>query len=291
MTFNIYLPESLNDALKFLSKEGKRTMPISGGTDLLPRMRRGEVSAEVLLDLSGLDAQLRYIKEENGIIRIGALTTIADIYDSHILEGSLEVFKHAARKFGGPQIRNMATIGGNMEAASSSEDFIPVFLTLSARVKLTSINGDRMVPIERFIIGKRQTLRRSDEIITEVFFHKPPERAWLAFDKVGRRSIMFIALVSMAIYLRLKEGRVEEIRIALNRVKDKIPRRASETEKFLRRKVLDDETVTKAQEVLHQELSLTSDFRASADYRCEVQKVLLKRLLNYCKRRIMEVWS
>jgi carbon-monoxide dehydrogenase medium subunit len=256
----------------------------------LPRIRSGKVSAEVLLDLSGLDAQLRYIKEENGTIRIGALATVADIYESNILEGPLEVFKHIARKFGGPQIRNMATIGGNVGAASSSEDFIPVFLALGAKVKLTSINGDRIVPIERFITGKRQTLRRNNEIITEVFFQKPPERTWLAFDKIGRRSIMFIALVSMATYLRLKDDMVEEVRIALNRVRDKIPRRAYETEKFLRGRMLDEETLLRAQEVLHQELSLTSDFRASADYRREVQKVLLKRLLNYCKRRIMEVW-
>lgn len=285
--FDIYLPGSLDDVLRFLSKE--EALPIAGGTDLLPRLQSGKLEAKMLVDLSGL-SELRYIREENGQVRIGALTTIAELYESPLLDGPLEIFKHVSRKFGGPQIRNMATVGGNLAASSSSEDLIPVFMALDARVVLSSVNGDRVVPIEKFILDKRKTARRANEIIKEVAFQRPPERAWTAFDKVGRRNILFIALVNMAVYLRMEDGKVADIRLALNRVKGKVPERAIKTESFLKGKELNDEVLDEAREVLTSELQLTSDFRASAEYRVKVEKAFLKRLLNYCRRRIEEGW-
>ena len=287
--FDVYVPSSFDDALKFLSREGHKTTIISHGTDLLPRIRAGELRPEVLLDLSGFDDLLRYIREDGECIRIGALTTVTDIYESPALNGPLEAFKHAAKKFGGPQIRNMATIGGNVGAASSSEDFIPILLALNAKAKLTSVYGDRILSIERLILDKRVIARRSNEIITEIFFKKPPENAWTAFDKIGRRNAMFIALVNMAVYLHVENGRIKDVRIALNRVKRKIPERAYETEKFLKGKIFTNEVLEGAKEVLERELKLTSDFRASAEYRVEVQKALLKRLLTYCYNKIRRV--
>ncbi len=153
-----------------------------------------------------------------------------------------------------------------------------------------SLPRDRILPIEKFILDKRKTARRANEVIKEVAFQRPPERAWAAFDKVGRRSTLFIALASMAVYLRMEAGRVADIRLALNRVKGKVPERATKTESFLKGKELNDGVLDEAREILASELRLTSDFRASAEYRVEVQKALLRRLLNYCRRRIAEGW-
>ena len=285
--FDIYLPESLDDALRFISKE--EATPISGGTDLIPRIRSGELKPKLLVDLSGL-SELKYVKEEGDQIKIGALTTVAELYESPLLDGPLEIFKHLGRKFGGPQVRNMATVGGNLGAASSSEDLIPVFMVLGAKVVLASVNGDRMVPIEKFFFGKRETKRRWNEIIKEVTFLRPLERTWTAFDKIGRRSTLFIALANMAVYLRMENDKVADVRLALNRVRGKVPERASKTEAFLKGKELTDEVLEGAKEVFEGELQLTSDFRASAKYRVEVQKAFLKRLLDYCRRRITEGW-
>ena len=131
---------------------------------------------------------------------------------------------------------------------------------------------------------------RSNEIIKEVVFQRPPERTWTAFDKIGRRSMLFIALVNMAVYLRMEGGKVIDVRLALNRVRGKVPERASKTESFLKGKGVNDEVLNEACEVLASELQLTPDFRASAEYRVEVEKALLKRLLNYCRRRVAEGW-
>lgn len=285
--FDIYIPKDLDDALRFLSKN--EALPIAGGTDLLPRLRSGEVEAKVLIDLSGL-SELKYIREDGGQVRIGALTTIAELYESPLLDGPLEIFKHVSGKFGGPQVRNMATVGGNIASSTSSADLIPVFMALDAKVVLSSVNGDRLVPVEKFVLDKRRTARRSNEIVKEVVFMRPPSRAWSAFDKVGRRKILFVALVSVATYLRMEDGKVAEARVALNRVKGKVPGRATRTESFLRGKELNDGVLEEASEVLASELQLTSDFRASAEYRLRVGKVLFKRLLNYCKSMIVERW-
>jgi len=286
--FELYIPESRADLLAYLRDHGGEAKLICNGSDLIPRIRRGEFKPKLLVDLSGLK-EFKYVKLENGKIRLGALATITDLVSSPILSNRYAIFQEVANLFGAYHIRNVATVGGNIGAAASSEDLIPVLMALNAKVKLSSANGDREVPIERLLIGKRRLDIRPDEFITEAYFDDIPENAWTAFEKIGRRRSLIIALVSLALVVQLNRSTkvVEDVRIALNRVKGKIPERAVGTEAFLKGKVLDDAVIEEAAESLRKEVSLTSDYRASADYRVEMVGATLRRALERCRDKIL----
>jgi CO/xanthine dehydrogenase FAD-binding subunit len=286
--YDIYVPTDLHDALSYLGDYGETTSVIARGTDLLPRLRRRQASAVNLLDISGLDKELRYLRIEDRSFRIGALTTVSDLLESSLLGREFELIREAARKFGDPQIRNVATLGGNICSATSSEDLIPVFLALDARVKLSSVKGERKLPLKDFIMGKRTVFRRSGEVLSEIELGSLPPDSASAYEKMGRRSILIIAMVNEAVVLTEEGDRetVREARVALNRLAGRVPQRANATEEFLAGRKLTAETLVAAQEILSSELVLKTDFRASGEYRSEIAKVYLKRLLELCAFRI-----
>jgi MoaD family protein len=287
--FNLYVPLSLDDALNYLEEHARETIPVAGATDLLPRIKKKQIVAKNLVDLSGL-SELRYIKREDGKIRIGALTTIADLEaeDDNSIWG--EFLNDVVTKFGSPNIRSVATVGGNICAASSSEDLLPVFLVLDAKVKTIRRSGTREVPLQEFMIAKRKTALGSDEILAEVSFQEPSRRSACSFQKLGMRNILIIALVSIAAFLELheKDTRIKTVRIALNRLEAKIPQRAENVEKEILGNELSERAIETAVDRLGDDLALTSDFRASGEYREEAVKVLLRRALVDCQQRILE---
>jgi CO/xanthine dehydrogenase FAD-binding subunit len=241
------------------------------------------------VDLSGL-SELKYIKRENGKVRIGALTTIADLEAESNKSTWGRFFSDVVTKFGSPNIRTVATVGGNICAASSSEDLLPVFLALDARVKTICRNGAREIPLREFIVAKRKTTLRRDEILAEASFQEPGSRSACSFQKLGMRNILIIALVSIAVFLELhdRDSSIKTARIALNRLEAKIPQRAEDVEREIVGQELNDHTITSAVDRLGDDLALTSDFRASAEYREEAVRVLLRRALVDCRQRIPE---
>jgi len=287
MRFDLYVPKNFNDLLRYLDKNRQATV-VAGGTDLIPRIQRRIARPKLLVDMSGLH-ELRYIESQGDEIKLGALTTISDLAESSALAGRYEVFRQVSYKFGAPPIRNVGTVGGNVAAASSSEDLIPVFLALDANVQLASINGKRTLPLEKFLLGKRRVDFRQGELISEISFRKMAESSWCSFEKVGRRNSLIIALVSCAVHLDLdpKQMTINQIRAAFNRMRGKIPERTHLTEETLRGKQLNDETVNEGLRVLESELMLTTDYRASADYRKRAAKICFERALTRCAAKII----
>ena len=287
-TVELYSPTDLNDALRFMEHDGRNVTVVASGTDLLPRMRRKQISPSILVDISSFKEDLRYIRQSDGTIRLGALTTVADLLESPMFHGRLSMIREAGKLFGAPQVRNVATIGGNICSASSSEDLIPVFMALDARLKLVSARGERSVPLKDFIVGKRATDMKPSEILAEVEFSLPGGHSWTAYEKLGRRNMLIIAIVNEALSLTLEEDlrTVRSAKVALNRVSGKIPALAARTNDFLEGKMVTEETIAQAQKVLASELSLTSDFRGSGAYRKEIAQVYLKRLLERCSWQI-----
>ena len=287
-TMELYSPTDLNDALRFMERDGRNATVIASGTDLLPRMRRKQISPSVLIDISSFTEDLRYIRQSDGTIRLGALTTVSDLLESPLFHGRLSMIREAGMLFGAPQVRNVATIGGNICSASSSEDLIPVFMVLDAKLKIVSARGERSVPLKDFIIGKRETALKPSEMLAEVEFSPPGGHSWTAYEKLGRRNMLIIAIVNEALSLSLEEDlrTVRSARVALNRVSGKIPALAVRTNDFLEGRRVTVETIVQAQKVLASELSLTSDFRGSGTYRTEIAQVYLKRLLERCTRQI-----
>jgi len=287
-TLDFYTPTDLNDALRFLEQDGRNSAVIASGTDLLPRMRRRQISPSILVDISSFTQDLRYIRQSEGTIRLGALTTITDLLESPMFYGKLSMVREAAGLFGAPQVRNVATVGGNICSAASSEDLIPVFMALGAKLKLASAGGERTVPLNEFVVGKRQTAMKQSEILVEVCFSPPEGHSWTAYEKLGRRNMLILAMVNEALSLTLEDDlqTIHSAQIALNRVSGKIPALAVKTINFLEGKRITDQTIVQAQKVLASELSLTSDFRGSGEYRTEVAQVYLRRLVERCAQQI-----
>jgi CO/xanthine dehydrogenase FAD-binding subunit len=287
-SLELYSPTDLNDALRFMEHDGRNAAVIASGTDLLPRMRRKQVSPLILVDISSFTEDLRYVRQSDGTIRLGALTTVTDLLESPLFHGKLSVIREAAMLFGAPQVRNVATVGGNICSAASSEDLIPVFMALDANLKLVSARGERTVPLEGFIVGKRETAIEPSEILAEVSFKPPGGHSWTGYEKLGRRNMLILAIVNEALSLTLEDDlhTIHSARVALNRVSGKIPAPAVKTNDFLEGKRVTDQTIAEAQKILASELSLTSDFRGSGEYRTEVAQVYLRRLVERCTRQI-----
>jgi CO/xanthine dehydrogenase FAD-binding subunit len=252
-------------------------------------MKAKQSSPKNLLDLSGL-SELRYIERENARIRIGALTTIADLEQESGNPAWPKILDHAVAKFGSPNIRSVATVGGNICAAASSEDLIPVFLALDSKVKAIRRNGARELGLEDFVIAKRKTALAPDEILAEITFPELSPRASSSFQKLGMRNILIIAVVSVAAFLEADDthSRIASARIALNRFRRRIPERAENVEKWLLNQKFGEQTIETAVNMLGKDLTLTSDTRASAEYRSEAAKVLLRRALGDCQQEILK---
>ena len=285
----MFVPENLEDLLKFLDGHQTGVHLIANGTDLINRMQRKQVTPRTLVDLSGL-REMGYVKKDGGMIKLGALTTVSDLIASPIIDARYDVFREVASKFGGPSIINMATIGGNICAASSSEDLLPVFLVLAAEVQVRSMHGERTIQLEKFVNGKRSTDLAPNEILVETRFPEMEKNSACSFEKVGMRNSLIIAFVNCAVYLKVNaQSKVaDEVRIALNRVNGKIPQRAKQTEAKLKGRKLDESTLSDAASTFREEVKLTSDFRASEEYRVEVACAILKRTLRACTEKIGE---
>ena len=284
MSINVFVPRNEGELLRFLERDGSRSTIVSGATDLLPRIARNLENPTLLVNISRVE-ELRYLRRENGVIHVGALVTIADLSRSVFLDSRYEALKELGLTFGSPPVRNLATVGGNIAAASSSEDLITILLVLEADVTLKSLASERVVPLREFILGKRETARKDNEVVSEVSFKEIGAHSWCTFEKIGRRERVIIALVSLACALKLDliSNEIEEVRIALNRVHGKVPERASNTEQALKGRILDAELVRHATSTLESELSLTSDFRASSSYRVNVAKSFLANTLAHCR--------
>lgn len=284
--FDMFVPENLVDLLQYLDSHQAGVILIANGTDLINRIQRKQVTPKVLVDLTGLP-EFRYVKREEGMIKIGALTTISELIASAVIESRYDVFREVAMKFGGPSIVNMATIGGNICSASSSEDLLPVLLVLDAEVHVRSTHGERTVRVEDFVKGKRVTDLKPNELLVETSFRELEPRSTCSFEKVGMRNSLIIAFVNSAVYLKLGENKLcDEVRIAFNRVNGKIPQRACETEKIMKGKKLNEQSLSDAVATLRNELKLTSDFRASEEYRLEVACAIFKRAVVRCADRL-----
>ena len=261
---------------------------MASGTDLLPRMRKKQTSPAILLSISSFEDDLKYIRQESGVIRIGALTTLTDLLVSPVFAGRLSIVREAAMNFGAPQIRNVATVGGNICSASSSEDLIPVFLALEAKVRVISASGERSVPLKDFVTGKRLTVLKPSEMLSEVYFDALGKNTWSGYEKLGRRNMLVVAIVNESLVLGLESdlATVRLARIALNRLAGRVPALAEKTASFLTGKKITEQTIAGAKKVLSSELELTSDFRGSAAYRVEVAQAYLKKLIERCSREL-----
>lgn len=204
-------PAGLSQALEILA-EGRHTV-LAGGTDFYPA-RVGRALNEPVIDITGID-ELQGITRDGDLRRIGALTTWSEVIAAD-LPRSFDGLKMAAARVGGVQIQNAGTIGGNLCNASPAADGVPPLLALDASVELASASGTRVIPLEEFLVGYRETALRPGELVAAVLVPGALEGASSDFLKLGARKYLVISIVMVAVVIALdNEGRVEQARVAV----------------------------------------------------------------------------
>lgn len=275
--YEYYRAHSVEEAVELLARlEGARVL--AGGTDLVVDMKTGRLKPKCVVDIGGLQG-LDHIQDSGEALHIGALTTIQRILDSPVVEAKAPLLKMAAKEFAYWQIRNIATIGGNLCNASPAADMAPPLLVYEAVLKVVSVHGERFIPIAEFFTGPKQTALAHNELLVEVIVpYKRLEKAGLAYAKVGRRRGHDMSIVAAAVALKLKDGYIDDVRIALNSVAP-TPVRAYAAERTLIGKEVLLEAFEKASEMAERDISPITDVRAPAEYRLRISKLLVKELL------------
>lgn len=284
MAMQFVTAKSIAEAVSLSRNFGAGASLIAGGTDLVIQMRRKTRMPTHLIDIQSIE-ELKSIAIDDRSVTVGALVTHKEIErrfaDDPVLPGLAE----SARIVGGHQVRNSGTIGGNICNASPAADLLPILLTLNAEVELIGESGARREPLDRFLVGPRQTTRAPDEVLTAVRFARLPSTA-TAFLKAGRRRAMEISIVSVAAALSVApDGRCLEARIAVGAAAP-TAFRAKAAEELLRDRVITEDLLRTVGEAAANASAPRTDVRASQDYRRRLVKVLVARALHACLARI-----
>jgi CO/xanthine dehydrogenase FAD-binding subunit len=274
------VPHSVDEATRILAED--ITTLFAGGTDLMLQTRAGVKSFQpVLININRI-SELRGITRSNGRIRVGALTTITEILQSPDLREHATIVCDMADCFAGGQIRNTATLGGNICNASPAGDMIIPLLLLDAEVELASWSeggaASRRVPLSGLFTGPGTTRIEPNEILTYVEFKVPEETFVAGLEKFGTRPAMDIAVVSVGIAGVKDGGVLRNVRVALGAVAP-TPLRGRKTEAAIEGQHLDEERAADIGRIAQEEISPISDVRGSAWYRRELTGTLTRRLL------------
>ena len=278
------IPKDFEEIFSAIEKTKGLAKFIAGGTNIIPYMRAETMSPELLIDLNGLE-DLKYIREENGTITIGALTTISDIVASEVIRNKSQILHSAANNLGSPLIRNRATIGGNLADASPAADMAPPLLALEASIhtKRGEVEG-REIPLDKFFVGPNKTVLAEDELITQIRFPKPKDSAKGIFIKLGLRNSLTISVVSIAVIIDMDGQVCQKARVALGAVAPTIIR-AFHVESMLEGGKINENIIQECADIVKEEISPISDIRASAEYRRLASSVILKRAIRQVLKR------
>lgn len=282
--FDYCAPKGLDEALDIFADYGERARALAGGTDLVLFMERGKLKPELVVELpfcppfTGLEVR-------DGQIRIGSRTTMRELETSPLIREKLPILAEAASKVGSLQVRNLATIGGNICTASPAGDTLPALLVLDASVKLARKGGERIVPLKEFFVGPGETVRQPDELLTEIISPIPSGRFGWSFYKLAVRRYMDIAIVNAAALVVVdEEGKIVDAKIALGSVAP-TPIRVFEAEDRLKNNTLDETLLDEAAKLAQAASRPITDQRGTAEYRRVMVYRLTKRVLREAYER------
>jgi carbon-monoxide dehydrogenase medium subunit len=267
-----YKPSNLTDAWEIKTRLPDALF-IGGGTDLMVKIRKREVRPTALISL-------RTIPELRGITtgshaRVGAMTTISELIAHPDLVRLYPLLAEAAGRLGSPQIRNVATIGGNLGNCSPCADSALPLLVLEARVRLQSPEGSREIPIEEFFLGPGTSCLGGDEILTDILLPAPKAAARAASFKKGR-VWMDLAIASLAVLFEMDGDTCTRARVAAGSV-GPVPMRLPEVEALFETQPLNDETIKAAGELAAKSVAPITDIRSTEEYRRQMIKVFVER--------------
>jgi len=258
---------------------------IAGGTDILVKMQHQPVVEQELLSIRKLTELKKIEKREDGTLVLGALVTFTQIANEPILQESVPALVDAAISMGGPQIRNMATLGGNVCNGATSADSASTLFVLNARLHLQSAEGKRVIPIREFYLGPGKVDLKKGEILTEIHIAPEDYRGFSGYYlKFAMRKAMDIATLGVSVACKVKDGRFDEVRIGLG-VAGPTPLRCTEAEAYAQGKMMTAEVFA---EIARRALTSTharTSWRASKEYREHLVEELTQRALKVALHR------
>ena len=284
MSFKYFKPGSIGEAI-YLKREYPNSKYIAGGTDVLVSIKKKLLKPEVLISLRNLD-ELKGIEIENNHALIGAGTTLREIEKSEIIRNYFPALYDAVINMASVQIRNVATIGGNIVNASPGADTASPLLVYNAMVIIVTQDlKERMLPLEEFFKGPKQVYLDDVEIVKCFKLPIPPENAGSAYYKFMKRNAMDLANAGVAMNIKFGDNDViEDVKIGLTTVAP-TPIRATDTESFLIGKKFSQDLLKEAGEIAKNECSPIDDIRGKAWHKREIVKAYIKRVGLKCYQR------
>lgn len=281
--FEYVAPKTLEDALRLVERHGDEAKILAGGHSLLPLMKLRLAQPRYVIDIGRL-RNMNYIREENGHIAIGALTTHAEIESSTLLRAKCPLLAETAAVIGDAQVRNRGTLGGSLAHADPAADYPAAALALDVEIVAASSAGTRTIPVAEFFVDMLTTTLRPGEILSQVRVAPLAPQTGTAYEKLHQPASGF-AIVGVAVRLKLGAGgTIEDAAIGVTGLGPKAFRAAA-AEKILRGKKASEKLFGEAARYTAQGIEPLSDLHASADYRREMAAVYTRRALERALRR------
>lgn len=279
-------PATTDEALATLHELGSSATVLAGGTDIMVQIQAGQIQPETLLHIGNLN-DLRAIDRREGTVGIGSLVSHHQIATDAELSKRLPALAESSSTVGGWQTQEVGTLGGNVCNASPAADTIAPLLIADASVTLASTGGTRSMPLAEFILGRRSTAARPEELLTRLDVTPCGGGMGEVYLKVAPRTAMEVAVVGLAVRLSMTNGTVTDARVAATSVAP-VPFRSAGAEHVLIGSQLESEAVDEASRLLAAEAQPIDDARASASYRRTVLLRLLARAVDTAKNRALE---
>jgi aerobic carbon-monoxide dehydrogenase medium subunit len=281
--FEYLRPKTIPEAVAFLQQYGDDAKILSGGQSLIPMMKLRIARPAYLIDINRISG-LSYIKEEAGFLKIGGLTREADLEASALIRSKYPIILDTAHVIADPQVRNLATVAGNLAHGDPANDHPATMLALGTQIVATGPAGERIIPIEEFFLSVFSTALKPGEILTEIRIPIPPTHSGGAYLKLERKVGDF-ATAAVAAQVTLDgKGAVQKVGIGLTNV-GPTPIKARKAEEFLRGKKVDEANTRQAGQLAAEEAQPSSDLRGPAEYKRGLVKELAKRALSRAAER------
>ncbi len=284
--FDFVRHKTLNESLRFVAENKLSTKIIAGGTDLIIELRNEEYPRiKHILDISSLK-NLKKIQYKNGIVNIGPLVTFAEVIESQIIKDKASILHQMAQVMGGSQIRNRATVAGNLVNAAPCADSAPPLIALNASITLSSAKKNkkqysiknRELNLSDFFVGHYKTKIKRDEILSNISFEVLDKKKKCVFIKLGRREAMSISRMSVAVILEGNRGLIKDIRIVCGSTTP-IPYRVKVAEEVLLNRKWNEKLIEKAGRIVSEEMVRITGVRWSTEYKKPVIKALVIRAI------------
>jgi carbon-monoxide dehydrogenase medium subunit len=279
--FEYHSPATLEEACQLLKKYDGQAKVLAGGTDLIPGLYRREIAPEQVINIKGIPGLNFIANEESKGLVLGSLVTFNEIIYSPIIERSYPILKEVAGKIASHQVRNLATIGGNLCQAAPSADSAPILMALDSEVTLIGPGGkERTLPLEKFLIGPGETALAPGEILIQIHIPLLKSRTGLCYLKQTTRQALEIAIVGVAALCQLekKTGKCSSARLVIGACAP-TPLRIPGAEEILMGKKIGDQDIEAAAQAASEAVKPITDVRASELYRKEMVRVQCKRAL------------